>query len=102
MNATEHKYTFRCNVEQSQIDDMLAKLITAMTKEGKFKNTIQDKIGTTVDTMNLEKQLSVLNASLHYAETIPPALNSRWIIWMLQIFITIKNIRFTETIECSI
>ena len=49
---------------------MLAKLITAMTKEGKFKDAIQDKIGVTVDTTDLEKQLSALNASLHQAETI--------------------------------
>ena len=70
MNATGHKCTFRRNIEQSQIDDMLAKLITAMTKEGKFKDAIQDKIGATVDTTDLEKQLSVLNASLHQAETI--------------------------------
>ena len=39
MNAIGHKCTFRRNIEQSQIDDMLAKLITAMTKEGKFKDS---------------------------------------------------------------
>ena len=33
--------------------DMLAKMITAMTKEGKFKDAIQDKIGATVDTTDL-------------------------------------------------
>ena len=38
LNATGHKCTFRRNIKQSQIDDMLAKLITAMTKEGKFKD----------------------------------------------------------------
>ena len=65
VNATGHKCTFRCNIEQSQIDDVLAKLITAMTKEGKFKDAIQDRIGATVDTSDLEKQLSVLNANLH-------------------------------------
>ena len=37
VNATGHKCTFRRNIEQSQIDDMLAKLITAMTKEGKLR-----------------------------------------------------------------
>ena len=61
---------FRRNIEQPQIDDMLAKLITAMTKDGKFKDAIQDKIGATVDTTDMEKQLSVLNESLHQAETI--------------------------------
>lgn len=60
VNATGHKCTFRCNIEQSQIDDVLAKLITAMTREGKFKDAIQDRIGATVDTSDLEKQLSVL------------------------------------------
>ena len=70
VNATGHKCTFRRNIDQTQIDDMLAKLITAMTKEGKFKDAIQDKIGVTVDTTDLEKQLSALNASLHQAETI--------------------------------
>ena len=77
VNATGHKCTFRRNIEQSQIDDMLAKLITAMTKEGKFKDAIQDKIGATVDTTDLEKQLSVLNASLHQAETIKTRLEQQ-------------------------
>ena len=36
----------------------------------RLENAIQDKIGATVDTTDLEKQLSVLNASLHQAETI--------------------------------
>lgn len=56
---------------------MLAKMITAMTKEGKFKDAIQDKIGATVDTTDLEKQLSVLNASLHQAETIKTRLEQQ-------------------------
>ena len=77
VNATGHKCTFRRNIGQSQIDDMLAKLITAMTKEGKFKDAIQDKIGATVDTTDLEKQLSVLNASLHQAETIKTRLEQQ-------------------------
>ena len=77
VNATGHKCTFRRNIEQSQIDDMLATLITAMTKEGKFKDAIQDKIGATVDTTDLEKQLSVLNASLHQAETIKTRLEQQ-------------------------
>jgi site-specific DNA recombinase len=69
---------------------ILAKLITAMTKEGKFKDAIQDKIGATVDTTDLKKQLSVLNASLHQAETIKTRLEQQ-IIWMLRTLITIKK-----------
>ena len=56
---------------------MLAKLITAMTKEGKFKDAIQDNIGATVDTTDMEKQLSVLNASLHKAKTIKTRLEQQ-------------------------
>ena len=77
VNATGHKCTFRCNIEKSQIDDVLAKLITAMTREGKFKDAIQDRIVATVDTSDLEKQLSVLNANLHQAETIKTRLEQQ-------------------------
>ena len=77
VNATGHKCTFRCNIEQSQIDDVLAKLITAMTREGKFKDAIQDRIGATVDTSDLEKRLSVLNANLHQTETIKTRLEQQ-------------------------
>lgn len=77
VNATGHKCTFRCNIEQSQIDDVLAKLITAMTREGKFKDAIQDRIGATVDTSDLEMQLSVLNANLHQAEIIKTRLEQQ-------------------------
>ena len=56
---------------------MLAKLITAMTREGKFKDAIQDRIGATVDTSDLEKQLSVLNANLHQAEIIKTRLEQQ-------------------------
>ena len=77
VNATGHKCTFRCNIEQFQIDDVLAKLITAMTREGKFKDAIQDRIGAKVDTSDLEKQLSVLNANLHQAEIIKTRLEQQ-------------------------
>ena len=48
-----------------------------MTREGKFKDAIQDGIGATVDTSDLEKQLSVLNANLHQAETIKTRLEQQ-------------------------
>ena len=47
------------------------------TEQGKFKDAIQDKIGATVDTTDPEKQLSVLNASLHQAETIKTRLEQQ-------------------------
>lgn len=73
-----------------------------MTKEGKFKETIQDKIGSTVDTTDLEKQLAVLNTNLHQLETIKTRLEQQ----MDNLDVTDthydKKIRFTETIGCSI
>ena len=48
-----------------------------IAKAGKFKDAIQDKIGATVDTTDLGKQLSVLNASLHQAETIKTRLEQQ-------------------------
>ena len=48
-----------------------------MTREGKFKDAIQDRIGATVDTSDLEKQLSVLNVNLHQAETIKTRLEQQ-------------------------
>ncbi|MBE5832497.1 MAG: recombinase family protein [Butyrivibrio sp.] len=74
VQATGHKCTFRINIEQSQIDDMLARLITAMTKEGKFKEAIQQKIGTTIDTSDMEKELDTLKGKLHQAEVIKSRL----------------------------
>ena len=70
VNATGHTCTFRTNIEQSQIDGMLERLISAMTREGKFKEAIQSKIGTTVDTSDMEQELSVLSAKFHQAEGI--------------------------------
>ena len=73
-----------------------------MTRERKFKDAIQDRIEVTVDISDLEKQLSVLNANLHQAETIKTCLEQQMDNLDLHTFITIKNIRFTETIRYSI
>ncbi len=70
VNATGHKCTFRTNIEQSQIDRMIERLILAMTREGKFKEAIQNKIGTTVDASDMEKEITVLSAKLHQTEAI--------------------------------
>ena len=97
VNATGHKCTFRRNIDQTQIDDMLAKLITAMTKEGKFKDAIQDKIGATVDTTDLKKQLSVLNASLHQAETIKTRLEQQMdIVDIVSVAVCLDNLDVTD------
>ena len=48
-----------------------------MTKEGQFKEAIQNKIGTTVDTSDMEKELSVLMARLQQAENTKTRLEQQ-------------------------
>jgi site-specific DNA recombinase len=43
---------------------MVAKIISAMVKERRFADAIKEKIGTAVDTTDLEKQLETLRAQL--------------------------------------
>jgi site-specific DNA recombinase len=62
--ATGHKCTFRLNIEQTELNEMLAKIISAMVKERRFSDAIKEKIGTAVDTTDLEKQLETLRAHL--------------------------------------
>ena len=77
VNATGHKCTFRLNIEQSQINDVLARTISGMTKEGKLKEAIQAKIGSVADTSDMEKELSVNLANLNQAETIKTRLEKQ-------------------------
>ena len=62
-----------------------------MTRERKFKDAIQDRIEVTVDISDLEKQLSVLNANLHQAETIKTCLEQQMDNLDLHTCITIKK-----------
>ncbi len=77
VNATGHKCNFRLNIEQSQINDVLARIISGMTKEGKLKEAIQAKIGSVADTSDMEKELSVNLANLNQAETIKTRLEKQ-------------------------
>ena len=77
VNATGHKCTFRLNIEQSQINDVLARIISGMTKEGTLKEAIQAKIGSVADTSDMEKELSVNLANLNQAETIKTRLEKQ-------------------------
>ena len=56
---------------------MLARIISGMTKEGKLKEAIQAKIGSVVDTSDMEKELSVNLANLNQAETIKTRLEKQ-------------------------
>lgn len=62
--ATGHKCDFRTNIEQSQINDFVAGVISAMVHDSQFETAIRDKIGTVVDTTDMQKELETLRVQL--------------------------------------
>ena len=64
VTPTGHSCTFRVNIEQSEINDMIAAIISAMVNDPRFSEAIQEKIGSAVDTADMEKQLETLQAQL--------------------------------------
>ncbi len=64
VSPTGHECTFRTNIEQTEMNRMVAKIITAMAKDSLFANAIQQKIGTAVDTADMGKQLNALQVQL--------------------------------------
>lgn len=64
VTPTGHSCTFRVNIEQSEINNMIAAIISAMVNNPRFSEAIQEKIGSAVDTADMEKQLEALQAQL--------------------------------------
>lgn len=62
--ATGHKCNFRTNIEQTELNQMVAAIVSAMVKDPRFAEAIQEKIGSAVDTADMEKQLSVFQSQL--------------------------------------
>lgn len=62
--ATGHKCTFRVNIEQKEMNRRVAAIISAMVNEPQFANAIKEKIGNSVDTVDLEKQLDAFQGQL--------------------------------------
>ena len=75
--ATGHKCKFRTNIEQSQIDNFVAAVISAMVHDPKFEIAIKDKIGTVVDTSDLVKELDTLKGKLRQALSIKGRLEQQ-------------------------
>ena len=67
LEATGHMCTFRWNIEQTEINRMVAAVISAMTKDVQFKNAIREKIGNSVNTEDMEKELVVYRGQLKQA-----------------------------------
>ncbi|MCC8170137.1 MAG: recombinase family protein [Oscillospiraceae bacterium] len=64
VGATGHKCTFRVNIEQTEMNRMVAAIVSAMVSNLQFSEAIKEKIGTSVDTDSLEKQLDTLQGQL--------------------------------------
>ena len=64
VTPTGHECTFRLNIEQTEMNRMVASIISAMVSDPRFANAIKAKIGSAVDTNDLEKQLEALQAQL--------------------------------------
>lgn len=64
LGATGHKCTFRTNIEQTEMNRMVAAIISAMVNKPQFAEAIKEKIGSTVDTTDMERQIEGLQAQL--------------------------------------
>lgn len=67
VTPTGHECSFRLNIEQMEINKFVAKVISAMVNNPRFVEAIQAKIGTAVDTEDMEKQIAVLQGQLKQA-----------------------------------
>lgn len=48
------------NIDKAELNNAVAKIISAMVNKPRFAEAIQAKIGTAVDTATLEQQVEVL------------------------------------------
>lgn len=65
VTPTGHSCNFRTNIEQTEMNGMVAAIISAMVNKPQFSEAIREKIGSALDTADMEKQLEVLQAQFH-------------------------------------
>ena len=65
--ATGHKCTFRTNIEQTEMNSMVEKIISALVHDPLFVEAIQQKIGSSVDTEAMEQELEALRGQIRQA-----------------------------------
>ena len=76
-SATGHKCSFRLNIEQTQIDDMVARIISAMVNDSDFESAIKDKIGNVVDTTDMQKELRTYKDKLRQVSSTKARLEQQ-------------------------
>ncbi len=82
VTPTGYECTFRLNIEQTEMKRMVASIIFAMVSDPRFADAIKAKIGSAVDTNDLEKQPEALQAQLRQTWAQKPAWNGSWTVWM--------------------
>ncbi len=81
VTPTGHECSFRLNIEQTEINKFVAKIISAMVNNPRFVEAIQAKIGSAVDTEDMEKQIAVLQGQLKQAFGTKSRWSVRWTPW---------------------
>ena len=61
---TGHECSFRLNIEQNEINQMVASIVSDMVHDPRFVDAIKEKIGSAVDTSELEHQSETIKAQL--------------------------------------
>ena len=64
---------------------MVAAIVSAMVNDPQFSKAIKEKIGTSVDTKDLESQLAALQAQLRQTMGIKTRLERQMDSWILTI-----------------
>lgn len=67
LGATGHKCSFRINIEQKEMNRMVASVISAMVKDERFESAIKKKIMTAIDTSEMEGRIETLRGQLKQA-----------------------------------
>ena len=74
VKKTGHECRFRTNLDQEEINRQVAAVISAMVSQPDFVEAIKARIGTSVDTADLEKKLESLEAQRRQAEGVKARL----------------------------
>lgn len=64
ITASGHECSFRLNLEQTELNNTVAGILSAMVNKPKFSEAVQEKIGTAVDTEALEQKIELLKGRL--------------------------------------
>lgn len=74
---TGHRCSFRTNLEQTELDRYVAAIISALVHDRQFEAAIQKKIGTAVNTDDLEKELDTVKGQLRQMLSIKSRLENQ-------------------------